>query len=381
MKEEKRTAQPPKKQGEKKPIQKKPDGKNSRSKKIYRVLIIVAAVVLCLVLLAWGAVHLILDYYLSKVNVVTEEDLVFQTEKITEEGQEKPPVTIDPTGELNEEDLPLICNNKDVKNFLLLATDNRGVEAGRTDSMILVSVNSKTNKIVLCSFLRDIYAKYPKEPQSPVAGGYDKLTHAHAYGGPELTMAVLKETFNIEVNQYAKVDFFSFRDIIDSMGGVDLYLTSDEVYIINDILSWNDEACVALGVTANDQIVNRGEGVYHLNGVQALTHARNRSIGSDWARTQRQRDLIQAMMQKASGLSLSQLDHLLNTVLPLITTNVPKNELKELVGNVPSYLGYEIESTRVPLEGLYHEEGYAIIPHLKENCTDLYDRIYKKAED
>lgn len=373
MKEEKRTVSDSKKKGEKKIPSKLP-----RSKKIRRAGIIVASILLGLGLLIWGAYHAILEYYLSKVNVVTEEDLVFQTEKITVEDE---PITIDPTGELNEEELPLICNNKDVRHFLLLATDNRGYEAGRSDSMILVSVNSKTEKIVLCSFLRDIYAKFPKEPQSPVAGGYDKLTHAHAYGGPELTMAVLKETFNIEVSQYAKVDFFSFRDIIDSMGGIDLYLTSDEVYIINDILSWNDEACAALGVTENDQIAHKGEGMYHLNGVQALTHARNRTLGSDWARTQRQRDLIQAMMQKASSLSLSQLNNLLNTVLPLITTNIPKNELKDLVGNVPSYLGYETESTRIPIEGMYHEEGYAIIPHLKENCTNLYDRIYKKTEE
>ena len=341
-----------------------------------RATLIIGVILLVVALLIWGAYELILDYYLSKVNVVTEEELIFQTEKITMEGEEEIPETIDLSGQLNENDLPLICNNKNVKNFLLLATDNRGSEAGRSDSMILVSVNSQTKKIVLCSFMRDIFAKFPLEPQSPVAGGYDKLTHAHAYGGPELTMAVLKETFNIEVSQYAKVDFFSFRDIIDSMGGVDMYLTSDEIYAMNDILSWPDEANEALNVTAADQVVNQGDGMYHLTGVQALTHARNRSIGSDWARTQRQRDLIQAMVKKASSLSLSQLNNMLNTVLPLITTNIPKDELKDLVGNVPSYLGYEIDSTRVPLAGMYYEEGYAIIPDLKANCTDLYNRIY-----
>ncbi len=354
--------------------------KKKSSHKVLRPILIIGGILLLLALLLWGAYHAILEYYLSKVNVVTEEDLVFQTERLTEEGEE-PPITYEPNGELNEEELPLICNTKDVKNFLLLATDNRGSEAGRSDSMILVSVNSKTEKIVLCSFLRDILAKFPAEPQNPISGGYDKLTHAHAYGGPALTMAVLKETFNIEVEQYAKVDFFSFRDIIDAMGGIDLYLTLDEVYTINDILSWQDEANAALGVSANDQIAPQGEGMYHLNGVQALTHARNRSIGSDWARTQRQRDLIEAMMRKSSNLSLSQLNNLLNTVLPLITTNIPKDELKDLVGNVPSYLGYETESTRIPLAGLYHEEGYAIIPDAKANCTDLYDRIYTKTEE
>jgi anionic cell wall polymer biosynthesis LytR-Cps2A-Psr (LCP) family protein len=118
------------------------------------------------------------------------------------------------------------------------------------------------------------------------------------------------------------------------------------------------------------------EGTYRLSGLQCLGHARNRYFGSDWARTQRQRNLISQMVIQSRGLSLSQLDGLLDQTLPLITTNIPKSRLKEFVGNAFSYLKYEIESTRVPLNGMYTEVNYNIIPDAEANCNDLYEKIY-----
>ena len=321
-----------------------------------------------------------LDQKLDKINVVTKEtDLVFETEVITSEGGGES-VVEDPehNGELNGDNLPLICNTKYVKNYLLLAVDSRGKEAGLSDSMIMVSVNTKTNKIVLCSFMRDILAKYPMEPSSPVAGKYDKMNHAHSYGGPELTMAVLKETFNIEISQYAKINFSAFRNIVDAMGGLDMQLSAAEAQAINSILAetMQEPANDVLKVTYKDMLQIKGNGVYHLTGVQALSHARNRRVGSDYARTQRQRDLIQAMAKKATTLSLSQLNSLLDKVLPLVTTNIPKDTLKELVGDLPSYLTYEIQSTRVPADGMFTEKNYNLIPDLEKNCFALYELVY-----
>ncbi len=348
--------------------------KRMKKDKGFRIGVIAVSSLLVLILLGVIAYNAILDHYLDKINVVTEENLVYQTEIIT--GEDGPSAVEDPehNGELNDANLPLICNTKDVTNVLLLAVDSRGGDAGRSDTMILVSINQKTGKVVLCSFLRDILAAFPKEPASPVAGMYDKLTHAHAYGGPELTMAVLKETFNIEVAHYAKVNFSAFVSVVDAMGGVDLYLTSGEAAEINAYETLTAKDSQLYGYKANPLPVK--EGVAHLNGVQALTHARNRTIGSDWARTQRQRDVIQALAKKAKNLSLSQLNNLLNTVLPLITTNMPKDMMKDLIGKAPALLGYEIESTRVPGNGLYTERNYQIICDLEANCTALYELIY-----
>lgn len=353
-----------------------------KSKKKKWMIVGISVLSLLVVLTVAGVIiyNVTVDHYLDEINVVTKEtDLIFETEVITSEDGNAS-VVEDPehNGELNADNLPLICNTKYVKNYLLLAVDSRGKEAGLSDSMILLSVNTKTGKIVLCSFMRDILAKYPTEPTSPVAGKYDKLNHAHSYGGPELTMAVLKETFNIEVSQYAKINFSAFRDMVDAMGGLDMNLSSAEVNAINSILSetMQEPANNALKVTSRDMLTNKGAGVYHLTGVQALSHARNRRVGSDYARTQRQRDLIQAMAKKATTLSLSQLDNLLTTVLPLITTNIPKDTMKDMIGDLPSYLTYEIQSTRVPGDGMFTEKNYNLIPDLEKNCFALYELIY-----
>ncbi|MBQ3075386.1 MAG: LCP family protein [Clostridia bacterium] len=356
-------------------------GRQSEKKKKWIVIgSIVLSVLVVLTIAGIIIYNWMVDHYLDKINVVTKEtDLVFETEVITsEDGSSSVVEEPDHNGELSADNLPLICNTKDVKNFLILAVDSRGNDAGRTDSMILVSVNSKNNRIVLCSFMRDILAKYPKEPKSPVSGKYDKLNHAHAYGGPELTMAVLKETFNIDVSHYAKVNFSAFRDIVDAMGGLDIQLSAEEARAINSILSetMQEDANKSLHVTSKDMLKNTKAGVHHLTGVQALSHARNRRVGSDYARTQRQRDLIEAMAKKATTLSLSQLNNLLNTVLPLITTNMPKDLMKDMIGDAPSYLTYEIKSTRVPADGMFTEKNYNIIPDLEKNCYALYELIY-----
>ena len=355
--------------------------KKSKKERILRGVGIALCILALLFLIALGAYHAILEHYLGKINIVTkEEEMSFVTQKITEEEiPESVTETLEETfeGTKNESDLPLICDTKDVKNVLLMATDTRVPGgAGRSDVMMLVSINKQTGKIVLCSFLRDLYAHYPAEPANPINGGYDKLNHAHAYGGAELTMAVLKETFNLDVKHFAKVDFFDYVKVVDALGGVDLYLTADEAAMINQMEQAVLREISLGGYTPAPLSVQ--EGMHHLTGVQALCHARNRTLGSDWARTQRQRAIIEAMIQKAKGLSLSQIDSLLNTVLPLVTTNMPKEELKSMVSSLPVMVGYEIESTKIPQEGTYTSYYYNMVPDLKTNCDYLYRLIYAK---
>lgn len=352
----------------------KPLSPKQKREKNIRIALVVFAVLVIVSLLGVWLYHTILDHYLGKINIVTQEDLIYETEPL---GETQTQTMEDHHGETDTKNLPLICNTKDVTNILLLATDARGKEAGLSDSMILLSINKKTEKIVLCSFLRDIQALFPEEPANPRAGKYDKLTHAHSYGGPELTMAVLKETFNIEVEHYAKVNFNSFIEVVDAVGGIDMYLSDSEIWWINEFVSSPEIAQIFPSYRKTG--ISGGAGTYHLNGLQALGHARNRRIGDDWARTERQRNIISQIMSQSKSLPLSQLNGLLDTVLPLITTNMPKGMLKDLVGSAISYLRYDVESTRVPLQGAYREENFQIIPDLEVNCRDLYEKIYGEA--
>ncbi len=362
--------------------------KEQKKKKILRILAIAALSLALLFFVLFGAYHAILDYYLGKINFVTkEEETVFETQRLEEEIYTRETEEVKTGSEEEEEEEPLenvdslysnatlppICDTKDVTNILLLATDIEGNQASRSDTMILLSVNSKTKKIVLCSFLRDIWAKYPQNPPSPVAGSYDKLNHACAYGGPTLTMAVLKETFNIDVKHYMKVDFGAFIQVVDIMGGVEMELSAEEAKYINEMARH-----VYPGQLSP---LPEQAGKHLLNGKHALCHARNRTIGADWARTQRQRNIISQLFSQAKSLSLGQLDALLETVFPLITTNMPKSMLKDFVSGAFSYLSYDLVSTRIPLNGSYSSLNYNLVPDLEINCKDLYEKIYGQKEN
>lgn len=357
----------------------KPVKKRLKKKKRTEALIALGITALLIVGIVLGGIHFInsfLEDKLGLLNIQTdtrETEEVFATAPLTEI---EVPETVeeDLHGQLNEANLPLICDTKDVKNILLLATDARGNEAGLSDSMILMSINQKTKKIVLCSFMRDLLVKIPMDPPSSVAGNWDKLTHAHAYGGPQLTMATLKENYNIQVDYYAKINFYSFVELVDAMGGLDMELTTDEIWFINSFM-YDEEMVKIFSYYPKKQVENRA-GVHRLNGLQALCHARNRQIGSDFARTQRQRLILAQMAKQAKNLPLAQLNNLLDTALPMITTNMPAEMLKGMAWDGIGYLQYEFVSTRLPLDGTFTEVRYNIVPDLEKNCTDLYEKIY-----
>ena len=347
-----------------------------------RILIFLAALIFLLVGLYQLLTYCVASYFASKIQYQTtpETNANYQQVPLTDAWQ---PATENWTGEdvhgiLNNQNLPAISDTRDVTNVLLLATDSRGQDIGRSDTMILATINRKTGTIVLTSFLRDILAKYPEFPKNPISGGtgYDKLTHAHAYGGPELTMAVFKETFNIQVDYYARVNFDSFVHIIDSVGGVDLYLTEAEVRFINEGVN-DADVFAMLGSNEPAALLEVREGMHHLTGLHALRHARNRyTNGDDRARTDRQRIIIDALIKKAQGLSISALTQSLNTILPMITTNMPKSMVTEVIQDAPTYIFYDLESLRLPLEGSYTVDSYNFILDLEKNCKYLYEKIY-----
>lgn len=357
--------------GAKKPAPQKP--KDPRGK--YRALGIVLLVLVLLGFLLWAAWNAILDHYINKINIVTKETGLEYATGPLETAETFETITEEPDpdhhGELSQANLPLICDTADVLNVLLFATDARGNEAGRSDTMMLVSINSKTKTITYTSFERDTLVEI-------TGHGGEKLTHAHAYGGSELLMQTFRENFNIDVRYYAKVNFYSFIDIVDAMGGLDITMNSDEVSVMNFYL---EEINYLLGRPYGTENITPADGTYHLTGAQALGYARNRYTGgSDFARMSRQRNVVDLMTKKAKTLSIGELDHLLDVVLPLITTNMPAAQIKTLVNSVPAYLGYEFQGNVVPQDGKFHYDhvnGMSVVAiDLKANMYDLYEKIY-----
>lgn len=232
-----------------------------------------------------------------------------------------------------------------VKNILLIGNDSRSAdESGRSDAMILLSISSKTNSVHLTSLLRDIYVEIP---------GHDgnRLNAAYAYGGPELLMETLEENFDIEVNRYMLVNFRAFANLVDAVGGVTLEITNEEVQYINGYLVEYNQ--LEGRTEGTDYLDSSLSGSIHLNGPQALAYCRNRYIGTDFARTDRQRKVISAAIKNAPLALVTNGSELITGVMENITTNLTKTELSSLLMQAPLMLTYEMISESIPLEGTY----------------------------
>lgn len=261
-----------------------------------------------------------------------------------------------------------------VKNILLIGNDSRTEgEDGRSDAMILVSISSKTNSIHLTSLLRDIYVDIP---------GHDgnRLNAAYAYGGPELLMETLEENFDIEVNRYMLVNFQAFANLVDAVGGVDIEVTSEEVQYINAYLvEYNQLEGRPEGTDYLDTSLS---GNIHLNGPQALAYCRNRYIGSDFARTERQRKVISAAIKSAPLALVTNGGELIDGLMTNITTNLTKTELSGLMIQAPAMLTYDMMQGSIPLEGTYSNaniRGMAVLEvDFEANKDYIQTEIYGK---
>jgi len=261
-----------------------------------------------------------------------------------------------------------------VKNILLIGNDSRSQgEDGRSDAMILVSISNKTNSVHLTSLLRDIYVDIP---------GHDgnRLNAAYAYGGPELLMETLEENFDIEINRYMLVNFQAFANLVDAVGGVELELTNEEVQYVNGYLvEYNQLEGRAEGTDYLDSSLS---GTIHLNGPQALAYCRNRYIGTDFARSERQRKVISAALKNAPLALATNAGELINGIMSNITTNMTKTELGGLMMQAPFMLTYDMVSGSIPLEGTYSNaniRGMAVLEiDFEANKDYLQTEIYGK---
>lgn len=210
----------------------------------------------------------------------------------------------------------------------------------RADSMILVSLDIKDHIIRLVSIERGTAVPILLDGYE---GQYDWITHTFRYGGAKLTMKTIEDCFNVQVDHYVRVNFNSFVQIVDAVGGVDIDITDQEAKALN----WE--------VPSNSMlIVNHVDpGLNHFDGYTALQYARLRKIDNDWKRVERQRTVIQAVLNQVQNASVVELDNLLNTVLPLIQTNFTKSEIAALLVQLPGFLGCDVQQMSMPLQGTY----------------------------
>lgn len=262
-----------------------------------------------------------------------------------------------------------------VTSILLIGTDGRSdTERGRSDTMMLMSINRSTDTVTLTSFMRDCYVEIPN------GYGWDKLNSAYSYGDAELLMDTIEHNFGVKVDDYVSVNFVSFANIIDSVGGIELDVSDAEVQEINTILQ--AEVNSIMGDDTFADLLTSG-GKLHLNGKQALSYARIRYVGNaDFERTERQRRVMELAMNKLKSFAPSAINNISKTVLPNVTTNMTSEELYMLSLKFPFMLGYETEQLQIPADNTYYGEytssGDALIVDFDANYNIIKENVFAK---
>ncbi|MBQ8639591.1 MAG: LCP family protein [Lachnospiraceae bacterium] len=351
-----------------------------------KIVLIVVAVIAILAAAAGAAVYVLFQYMYSASQHVADEEVTIDfnyVEKAEAEGalDEGDLATLAPDeasaieSELNsvivqiesaaaQQEVPI---SDYCYSILLIGSDRRNTSwYGNSDAMILLTINSKTKKIYMTSFMRDLYANIPNV-------GVRKLNAAHALGGGPLLADTLRSNYGVLINNYASVDFNSMSTIVDLVGGVDIDVSADEARVANNYIK---EICQLQGRDPNAYYL-QGGGVIHLNGIQAVAYARIRYVGNaDYQRTERQREVLSGILNKSKSLSVTQLTNLANQMLPLITHNIDQGTVLSLVARIPELMGYTIVTDRVPYDGLYYGSNEMLVPDFQQTISRLHATIY-----
>ena len=233
--------------------------------------------------------------------------------------------------------------NKDVVNILLVGSDHGAIKGdhGRSDSIMIATVNFKSKELKLTSLMRDMYVEIPGH-------GHNKLNAAYAFGGVELLYKTIAKNFGIKIDNYCVVDFSTFEKVINKVGGVEISLEKKEAKYLN-----------TTNYISKKKYRNVKVGKQTLNGNQALGYARVRYVVSkkygdgDFGRTGRQRAVLQAALNKVLQQSPTKIADIALDALKDVSTDMNASYLKKLVLKVVQMGTTEIDQMRVPLEGTY----------------------------
>lgn len=263
-----------------------------------------------------------------------------------------------------------IMFDADIQNVLLIGSDRRSIkEAGRSDAMMMVTIDRKHKKIKMTSFLRDLYIKIPNKYGT-------KLNSAYSVGGVELTKATIEANLGITIDKYVIVDFTAFKTVVNKIGklngkgGIKMTVTAAEAnYMCNH---------ETYGLFPRFQ---RGAGTYYMNGAEALNYARIRKIDSDFGRTNRQRKVLSQIVEELKDIGYMDLISIGYSCLEYVTTDFTKGELVGLATEAAEIMGYDMKQISIPIQGTYENQeiragNQALVANLTVNAKQLAAFIY-----
>ena len=270
---------------------------------------------------------------------------------------ESQPISAPETTEPTEATMPTLGNDsmsKQVLNILITGQDRRDPDSwGRSDTMILCSINAQTDTVTMVSFLRDLYLPIPGH-------GSSRLNAAYSWGGTELLNQTLEQNFNAPIDGNIEIDFYDFMTLIDYLGGVQVELTAAEAEYLNTSGNWDVEKEDPWALVDGDNL---------LTGSQALAYSRIRYLDSDFVRTERQRTVLTQVLEMLHELSWSEMTDAMDMLLENSTMSFTSDELfLYTLGFYPVLSDGEIVTARIPADDTWK---YATVSGMSVIKADL----------
>lgn len=326
---------------------KRPNQRKKRSRK-KRAISITIAIIIAIIIILLCSGYFVVEHFLGKINRVN----------------------------INQNDLGIsssvdanLSKFTGVHNIYLFGVDEPEGVPGRSDAIMVMSVNDTTHKLKLVSILRDSLVPIPGH-------GMGKVNSAYYYGGPQLAMKTLNEDYHLNIHDFISVNFTTLPDIINSLGGIQVNLTADEVKAIQspyDQLKTLDHMPDAPAIDKT--------GPQTLNGIQTMAYLRIRhNTGGDYARTFRQRSVIEQLFQKVKSSPISEYPELLNKVAPSLETNMTDSQIWQFGEEILATGSTSMTEARVPVDsncvGKTINGLWFLTFNQEETNQNLYDFIY-----
>lgn len=245
-----------------------------------------------------------------------------------------------------------VMSDSKITNIALFGLDARENEdVGRSDALMILTIDQRHGKLKITSILRD--------SEVNIDGyGSDKITHAYAYGGPELAIKTLNQNYNLDIEDYVTVNFIQMAEIVDAFGGVEINVTDDEMTEINNNLAMQQAESADANIVDSDYLSQSGDLL--LNGNQAVAYARIRHLDSDDVRASRQQEVLMGLVQRLKSKNILEYPNLIRKVMPMCETSL---DFGDIMGMAPFMLtNFEMETMSIPGDeeqpyGAYNDAG------------------------
>lgn len=253
-----------------------------------------------------------------------------------------------------------------VENIVLFGVDNRTpTDHGRTDSIIIATIDKNSKTLKLTSIMRDMFVKIGSTNEM------NRINAAYSFGGPELALETINKNFGLDIKYYTIIDFKAFQELVDIIGGVEVEVKDYEVNEINFYIK---------EINGEKSTLIKKPGFQHLNGQQALSFARIRQVGNgDYERTERQRVVLKSLLEQTKKMNVVKIPQMITTLASYVQTNVPLSRILSLGATVYGFNG-GTESMRLPVDGYFQGQSVhgsaVLVPDIKANAMFLKEFIY-----